>query len=319
MFADASAFAQETKAQTPQLFRKPIQAKPVSGTMPIAEPLLPRFRAPVVKPGPAKPQQHSNSVLPGGRKPAQIGDPGHYTMPIRNLSQLPHGRRVSGLPRTKSPVVDPFQPTSPAEGVAVPPATPDSYEPQQDDEQGLSVEEIQRRLQQLEPDPESQNPQTAAEDAGFLSEMNQASRNISKIRPFIGYALEYVEKKELPKRLAKPSSEPYVKPERAPIAFHWAASNLHHTPLYFEDPALERYGHTYHPLVQPFVSAGRMTTQLVGLPYQMAIDPPNRRVYTLGWIRPGDCAPKKIYQIPLNKKAALVEAAAIAGGFYIIP
>ena len=302
MFADASAFAQETKAPAPRLFQKPIQAKPVSSSRPLAEPLLPRFRPPVVKPAAPKPQQHSNSVLPGGSKPAQVGDPGHYTMPIRNLSQLPHGRRVSGLPRTKPPVAD-----------------PDSYEPQQDDDPALSVEEIQRRLQQLEKDPESQNPQDVEEDANLLSQMNQASRDISRIRPFIGYALEYVEKKDLPKRLAKPSSEPYVKPERAPIAFHWAASNLHHNPLYFEDPALERYGHTYHPIVQPFVSAGRMTTQLVGLPYQMAIDPPNRRVYTLGWIRPGECAPKKIYQIPLNKKAALVEAAAIAGGFYIIP
>lgn len=152
-----------------------------------------------------------------------------------------------------------------------------------------------------------------------LSKLALSSRDIREIRPFIGYALKNIQGKELPEKLATTTTEMYVRPERVPIEFHWAASNLHHNPLYFEDPALERYGHSYHPLIQPFASAGRMTTQLIGLPYQMTIDPIHRRQYSLGWIRPGDCAPKLKYRIPLHKKAALVEAAAIGTGALILP
>lgn len=101
--------------------------------------------------------------------------------------------------------------------------------------------------------------------------------------------------------------------------FAWAASNLYHYPLYFEDPALERYGHTYPCVVQPFVSVGRFSTQLVGLPYQMTIDPVCKKKYALGWYRPGECAPKLCYQIPFNAKAAAVEGAFITGMFYLIP
>lgn len=152
-----------------------------------------------------------------------------------------------------------------------------------------------------------------------LSNLALESRNISEIRPFIGYALEEIRKGELPERQSVAPRSPYVPPTRQPIMYHWAASNLHHNPLYFEDPSLERYGHSYNKFLQPFASAGRMTAQLIGLPYQMAIDPINRRRYSLGWIRPGDCAPKLKYQVPLNKKAALVEGAALLGAGLAIP
>ncbi len=36
--------------------------------------------------------------------------------------------------------------------------------------------------------------------------------------------------------------------------FHWAASNLRHRPLYFEDAMLERHGQAYCPLIQPAAS-----------------------------------------------------------------
>ena len=101
--------------------------------------------------------------------------------------------------------------------------------------------------------------------------------------------------------------------------FHWEASNLYHNPLYFEDAPLERYGHTHHEVIQPFVSAGKFGVQLLGLPYQMTIDPVCKRMYTLGWYRPGECAPYKHYQIPLNAKAAAVEAGFMTGMFYLFP
>ena len=99
----------------------------------------------------------------------------------------------------------------------------------------------------------------------------------------------------------------------------WEPTNFYYYPLYFADPALERYGHTYHPVVQPVASLARAGVQFVLLPYQMTITPPCKREYPLGWYRPGECAPKLHYQIPLNAKAAVVEAAVVTGLFFAIP
>jgi len=114
-------------------------------------------------------------------------------------------------------------------------------------------------------------------------------------------------------------AEPF--PERAfpAVVKPWEAPNFFYYPLYFEDPALERYGHTHRPLIQPVVSIGRFSAQLICLPYQMTIDPPCREVYSLGWYRPGECAPKLHYQVPLNAKAAAVQAATVTGLVFLIP
>jgi hypothetical protein len=99
----------------------------------------------------------------------------------------------------------------------------------------------------------------------------------------------------------------------------WEASNLFSNPLYFEDPGLERYGHTHGCLLQPFVSLGKFSVQLVGLPYQMALHPVHERRYALGWYRPGECAPKKYYLPPWNTKAAITAGAAYTGLIFLIP
>ncbi len=117
-------------------------------------------------------------------------------------------------------------------------------------------------------------------------------------------------------RLSEGTYEGRLLPE---TVFTWEASNLYHHPLYFEDPQLERYGHTHGHCVQPFVSGGRFVTQLMGLPYQMTLHPLCSKRYTLGWYRPGECAPKQIYQIPLNLHAAAVTAAFYTGMIYAIP
>ena len=103
------------------------------------------------------------------------------------------------------------------------------------------------------------------------------------------------------------------------VVYNWEASNLHYLPLYFQDPQLERYGHTYPCYLQPAASIARFGVQLIGMPYQMAIKPPWCPEYPLGWYRPGDVAPKLCYQIPWNTKAAAVEAGVITGAFFIIP
>lgn len=101
--------------------------------------------------------------------------------------------------------------------------------------------------------------------------------------------------------------------------YQWQATNQWHNPLYFEDPALERYGHVHHQCVQPFVSVARFGVQLAGLPYQMTIDPVCKRMYNLGYYRVGECAPKKYYRIPWDTHAAVNEAAVWTGLFFIFP
>ncbi len=101
--------------------------------------------------------------------------------------------------------------------------------------------------------------------------------------------------------------------------YQWQASDMYHNPLYFEDCALERYGHTHHCLLQPFVSMGKFGVQLAGLPYQMTIDPVRKKMYNLGYYRPGECAPKKYYRIPWNTHAAVAEAAVWTGLIIAFP
>jgi hypothetical protein len=101
--------------------------------------------------------------------------------------------------------------------------------------------------------------------------------------------------------------------------FMWTASNLYHNPLYFEDPELERYGHD-HGFMQPAYSIGKFGLQFVGLPYQMALDPPCRHEYALGWARPQEiCTPRKKSRIPFNAKAAATAAGAYTGLIFIFP
>lgn len=146
---------------------------------------------------------------------------------------------------------------------------------------------------------------------------------VTEILPYGDYVPEETrkrirdEKRTVPEEVwTKQPYEPRVFPESA---YTWEASNLYHNPLYFEDPALERYGHTLPHYLQPFASGGRFMTQLIGLPYQMTIDPIHRKVYTLGWYRPGECAPKLCYQVPWNTRAAAVQAGTLTGLIFLIP
>lgn len=121
------------------------------------------------------------------------------------------------------------------------------------------------------------------------------------------------------RRFEQPAFEQFRRSKFENALFTWEPTNVSYNPLYFEDPALERYGHTYHCLLQPAVSLGRFGVQFLGLPYQMAIDPICKEVYPLGWYRPGECAPKLLYQVPLNAEAAGVEAGVMTGLFFLFP
>jgi hypothetical protein len=103
------------------------------------------------------------------------------------------------------------------------------------------------------------------------------------------------------------------------LTFHWKASAVCHKPLYFEEMALERYGHTTGPFTEPFVSGAHFFACVITLPYRMGVNHPCECVYPLGYHRPGDCAPMLIYPLPLSARGALYQGAAVTGLVFLIP
>ncbi len=110
----------------------------------------------------------------------------------------------------------------------------------------------------------------------------------------------------------------------SPNRKYWQAPALCHMPLYFQDAALERYGHSVEQFVgpagrylsypvdsprqskqryyilQPIFSAGLFAAQIVALPYNLIVDPPGEAEYDLGYYRPGDRIPTDTYYLPLT-------------------
>jgi len=103
------------------------------------------------------------------------------------------------------------------------------------------------------------------------------------------------------------------------ITYLWKASALCHKPLRFEQTQLERYGHDCGPVLQPIVSGAHFFATLPLLPYSMGIESPNECIYTLGYYRPGSCAPYMIPAFPFTWRAALYEGAAWTGGVFLFP
>ncbi len=100
--------------------------------------------------------------------------------------------------------------------------------------------------------------------------------------------------------------------------FTWKASLAVHKPLYFEEVALERYGHALNPLIGPVWSGVHFFITIPTLPYQMSLAPINECQYVLGYYRPGNCAPYLLPPVPLSFEAAFIEATSVVGGFWIL-
>jgi hypothetical protein len=185
---------------------------------------------------------------------------------------------------------------------------------------------------ELLPDPRDEPTDVESADQPTFTSPGQLKK-LSAIQPYADYE-PFTGTQDTPSDNQCPCPEteqcecpPEVRFHEAPFSSRtfsaytqtWEASNLYHIPLYFEDAGLERYGHTRHPLIQPFFSVGLMGVQLIGLPYQMTIDPVAKRRYTLGWYRPGECVTPMYYQIPLNAEAFAVQAATVTGGYFVFP
>ncbi len=102
-----------------------------------------------------------------------------------------------------------------------------------------------------------------------------------------------------------------------PQTVTWRASSLCHKPLYFENRQLERYGHSRGPFAQPVHSTVHFFTSLVLLPYNTAIWPANECQYSLGFFRPGDCAPWLKDPMPISLEGAKRQALIGTGTAFI--
>ncbi|MEM9352795.1 MAG: hypothetical protein AAGA92_07260 [Planctomycetota bacterium] len=114
-------------------------------------------------------------------------------------------------------------------------------------------------------------------------------------------------------------SELYEPRQWPQITYTWKAANLCHKPLYFEQVALERYGHTFGFYAQPLLSGVHFFGTLPILPYKMGLKTPNECVYTLGHYRPGNCAPRLYGGMPFTWRAALFQTGVVTGTVFTIP
>lgn len=113
--------------------------------------------------------------------------------------------------------------------------------------------------------------------------------------------------------------EDYYEPRCWPVVtYTWKASALCHKPLYFEEVGLERYGHS-QCLSQPFISGAHFFGSIALLPYKMGVEDPFDCHYALGYYRPGNCAPKLFYTLPLSARGAVYQGAAVSGLVFLMP
>lgn len=104
-----------------------------------------------------------------------------------------------------------------------------------------------------------------------------------------------------------------------PTLADWAAPNTWSMPRFFEDRMLERHGHERFGCAQPLASGVRFFATVPMLPYLAAITPPCECEYTLGYYRPGSCAPMVYQRPPWDRRAIIAESAAVATGMIVIP
>jgi hypothetical protein len=105
----------------------------------------------------------------------------------------------------------------------------------------------------------------------------------------------------------------------AETCYTWKASGLCHKPLYFEQPHMERYGHSWGPVLDPVLSGAHFFASVPLLPYHMGLEPPCECIYPLGHYRPGSCAPRYIEPWPWSLRAVAVEAATATGLVFALP
>ncbi|MCA9237860.1 MAG: hypothetical protein KDA44_20440 [Planctomycetales bacterium] len=186
------------------------------------------------------------------------------------------------------------------------------YDWRQDDAEpnSLTPEQEQRRREQI-----ALERQQASEDCAELRSIARR-RKINDIS--LDIALHGDAGQDYPFECSL-GSETFAGRAWPQVTYRWKAAALCHKPLYFEQVQLERYGHSWGPYVQPLVSGAHFFASIPLLPYKMGIRTPNECVYTLGYYRPGSCAPYMIEAFPFTWRAAMFEGFIATGTAFVIP
>jgi hypothetical protein len=211
--------------------------------------------------------------------------------------------QVGAQPPTSEPQVDPFgddPPTAPPSQVGPPEQVimPPEQVVVPPEQQQLPPPELgeNRPVQHLDPCPSTND----------IKPLNRITNNIT------------ASPGEFPPECGL-GDDPFVPRNWSTTIYTWKASALCHKPLYFQEMALERYGHSCSPLLQPIISGAHFFGAVIILPYSMGIAPPLECQYALGYYRPGSCAPYMIHTLPLSAKGALYQGAVAVGLVFLIP
>ncbi len=90
--------------------------------------------------------------------------------------------------------------------------------------------------------------------------------------------------------------------------YTWKASALCHKPLYFEEEALERYGHSCGWICEDLDSCAHFFGNVALLPYHVGVETPCECIYDLGVYRPGSCAPYICDPFPISVRGCATAA-----------
>jgi hypothetical protein len=101
--------------------------------------------------------------------------------------------------------------------------------------------------------------------------------------------------------------------------FTWKASALCHKPLYFEEVAMERYGHSHGPVCEDVTSFVHFFGNFALLPYWVGVDTPCECIYDLGYYRPGNCAPYMFDPFPISCRGMVTGGAGYCGVIALFP
>ena len=115
--------------------------------------------------------------------------------------------------------------------------------------------------------------------------------------------------------------------------YQWEAPATRHLPLLFEEPNLERLGHTYGfcdvglcdepprggERIQPIISMAHFIGRIPVIPYMAGVHPLTEPIYTLGADRPGSPVPYRKYLPHCSLRGAIYQAGFMVGTAVIIP
>ncbi|MGL4513175.1 MAG: hypothetical protein ACRCT8_08795 [Lacipirellulaceae bacterium] len=120
----------------------------------------------------------------------------------------------------------------------------------------------------------------------------------------------------------EPLSNRRRQPSKCSVA--WASPAYYHKPLYFEQPNVERYGHSFalgphDNLTQSAVSAAHFFATVPVLPYKIGAKPICEPDYTLGAYRPGSCNPSHATKPRFSWRGLAFQGVATTGLVFFVP